>query len=281
MSNFFQRTITGILFVSLIIGAAYYSFNSLAALCILIQVLSTAELFKMAKKTYPGIPSISGTIVNTLVFLLLVGERFFSPDTLPLAIPILMLFPFLFIPLLELYRNKKTPLAHIGIAIVPLFLISIPLYSLLLSSSIELHPSESVGHYNYLIVIGFFFIIWANDTGAYLTGISIGKNRLFERISPKKSWEGFFGGLLLANVVGVIISFYIKGLELWHWNILASTIVVAGTYGDLIESLIKRSLQIKDSGTLLPGHGGMLDRFDSVLYAATFYYIALKTIIYF
>jgi len=235
----------------------------------------------MTKKAYPEIPLTQASIINTLSFILLISEHLFFPGTSPIPLFVLALLPFLIIPLTELYRNTKKPIAHIGISILPLFLINIPLYSLLLTSAIQLSPEEIQSPYNHMLILFFFFIIWANDTGAYLTGISIGKNRLFERISPKKSWEGFFGGLFIANIVGMIMSYYITGLKIWHWNILATTIVLAGTYGDLIESMIKRSLQIKDSGAILPGHGGMLDRFDSVLYAATFYYIALKTIIYF
>lgn len=130
-----------------------------------------------------------------------------------------------------------------------------------------------------LILLALFVTIWVNDTGAYLFGITFGKHRLFERISPKKSWEGFFGGALAASVSGYIFSLFIPQLSLFEWIIFSEIIVVFGTYGDLIESLLKRTVNVKDSGTAIPGHGGLLDRFDSMLLAAPVIYIYLSFIL--
>ena len=119
--------------------------------------------------------------------------------------------------------------------------------------------------------------IWANDTGAYIIGSRFGKRRLWERISPKKSWEGFFGGLVFTLVPAVIFAYFHPEIAGYHWIGLSVGVVVFGTWGDLIESLIKRTLNVKDSGCSLPGHGGFLDRFDSLLLAvyAMFFYIQL------
>jgi len=132
------------------------------------------------------------------------------------------------------------------------------------------------GQYERGILLGFFILLWANDTFAYLTGILFGKHRLFERISPKKSWEGFFGGLICTIALSLLVARLFPVFPNHHWMAIAAIIVVFGVYGDLIESLLKRNLKIKDSGHFLPGHGGILDRFDSVLLAAPMVFFYLK-----
>ena len=123
------------------------------------------------------------------------------------------------------------------------------------------------GSYTPELVIGFLFILWANDSGAYFTGVRFGKRKLFERISPKKSWEGFIGGLVFALGMGFLMNEFTEVLPLWKWLVISGIITIGGTYGDLIESSFKRSMEIKDSGSLIPGHGGFLDRFDGLLLA--------------
>lgn len=115
--------------------------------------------------------------------------------------------------------------------------------------------------------LAIFLFLWTNDTGAYCFGTLFGKHRLFERISPKKSWEGSIGGGVLSLVVASVVAYFDQSLNLWQWLGFALVVVVFGTWGDLVESLLKRQLGIKDSGNILPGHGGMLDRFDSSLLA--------------
>src|SRR5690606_21018208 len=112
------------------------------------------------------------------------------------------------------------------------------------------------------------FILWGNDTGAYLIGKFFGRHRLFERISPNKTWEGFVGGALLAVAVSLILAHYLPVLPSWQWVGIALVVSLFGTFGDLVESMLKRSHHVKDSGAVLPGHGGLLDRFDGLLFAA-------------
>ncbi|GAI59219.1 unnamed protein product, partial [marine sediment metagenome] len=128
------------------------------------------------------------------------------------------------------------------------------------------------------ILLGFFILFWVSDTAAYLFGVSFGKHRLFKRISPRKSWEGLLGGAFIALITAYLLSLYFKDLRLPDWIIIAFIVVIIGTFGDLVESMYKRSLGLKDSGRILPGHGGILDRFDGVLLASPIVFTYLQLI---
>jgi phosphatidate cytidylyltransferase len=173
------------------------------------------------------------------------------------------------IMIIELYRKNEKPFDSLAHTFFPLIYTVIPL---------SLFPFSAFGHmglepllphgtlvFSPGIVVGFFLLIWANDTGAYLVGMTMGKHRLFERISPKKSWEGFFGGVILAVFVSWLLSGWLGVVNPFKWALIAIIISVFGTYGDLVESMLKRSAGIKDSGNVMPGHGGFLDRFDSAV----------------
>ncbi|MCD7848888.1 MAG: phosphatidate cytidylyltransferase [Parabacteroides sp.] len=139
--------------------------------------------------------------------------------------------------------------------------------------------TPGVMSYTPLFIMAIFVFVWLDDTGAYLVGSLIGKRKLFERISPKKSWEGFFGGLILVLASSQAFAWYAPEISWYNWLGLAATVVLFGTWGDLIESLLKRTLSVKDSGNVLPGHGGMLDRFDSVMLAVPASYIYIELFI--
>ena len=136
--------------------------------------------------------------------------------------------------------------------------------------------TPGVMSYTPLFIMAIFIFVWLDDTGAYLVGSLIGKHKLFERISPKKSWEGFFGGLILSLASSQAFAWFAPEINRMNWLGLAATVVLFGTWGDLIESLLKRTLGVKDSGNVLPGHGGMLDRFDSVMLAVPASYIYIE-----
>jgi phosphatidate cytidylyltransferase len=191
------------------------------------------------------------------------------------AVFLLLNIPLLFILFIaELWRAREHPFVNIGLSLAGI--IYIP-FSLGLSIYFfdPLNPSGSM-HYG--TMIGFLFILWLNDTGAYLFGSWLGKNKLFPRISPGKSWEGSLGGVVIALFTAYGLSFLFPIFPEWKWLIMGMIIVVTGTVGDLVESMMKRSLGVKDSGNLLPGHGGILDRFDAFLMAVPFVFVFLTLV---
>ncbi len=183
-----------------------------------------------------------------------------------------ILIPLFFIPfLIELFRNKPNPITNASTTLLGIIYIAVPLSLLnfIPNSSFELDV------YSKGILLGYFSLIWTNDTFAYLVGVKLGKNRLFERISPKKSWEGSIGGLIFSMITAYILSLFFSELSCLEWVGMAIIVVVFGTLGDLVESMFKRSLNIKDSGSILPGHGGILDRLDALLISAPFVFFYL------
>lgn len=172
----------------------------------------------------------------------------------------------------ELYLKKKNPIHNWAYFLLGQVLVALPFSLLNFIAYID------AGIYKPLFLLAVFVTIWVNDTGAYLVGVTLGKNRMFERISPKKSWEGFFGGAVAALGSAYLFNILIPEISLLQWFIFAEIVVFFGTYGDLMESLFKRTLQVKDSGNAIPGHGGFLDRFDSMLLAAPAIFIYLSWI---
>lgn len=181
----------------------------------------------------------------------------------------------------ELYRKEKKPFDSLAHTVFCIIYTAIPcsLFPFAAFSHEGLKPLISAGSIIFSpgILIGFFILIWASDTGAYLAGITFGRHRLMERISPKKSWEGFFGGAILALIISWLLSGWFGVIDRAGWMIASVIISVSGTYGDLIESMLKRSIGVKDSGTIMPGHGGFLDRFDSAVisFPLVFLFISL------
>ena len=264
------RTLTSVLFGIAIIGSILLGSSTYAGLMSVFVIVGTIEFFRMfdSEKSI-NIQKYYGIFVGTFVYLLvyLIGEKFIPVQWL------LILTPVFFISfIIEIYQKTKNPIQNIALTLFPVFYIALPLG---ISSFLTTLP----GNGNSNILLGFFFLIWTNDSFAYLTGISIGKHRLLERISPKKSWEGFFGGLIFSFGVGLIIGQFFRELAPFQWAIMSIIITLSGTYGDLAESMFKRSRHIKDSGKIFPGHGGVLDRFDGVIMAAPFVVLYLYFIL--
>ncbi|MFN3316991.1 MAG: phosphatidate cytidylyltransferase, partial [Raineya sp.] len=185
--------------------------------------------------------------------------------------------------ILKLYdKNDSQPFLNLALTILGIMYVAIPFCLLLEASYLNSIVERDKGGlifglvYNYQIPLGILFCLWASDSGAYFVGRKLGKTKLFERISPKKSWEGLAGGMFFSQMVAWGLSVYFTSIEGWKWFVISAIIVVVGTYGDLVESMFKRSLNIKDSGSVIPGHGGFLDRFDGLLVAMPFVALFLK-----
>jgi phosphatidate cytidylyltransferase len=271
VNNFKQRTLTGFFIVLVIIGSILLHWITFFILFFLITGLGLWEFYNLLYKNdlYPQkyIGILTGLIIYVTNFLY--AARYSDSFILLLPIPFLI---FIFIH--ELYRKKEKPFENIALTLTGVLYVAVPfsLFHYIVFNSL------TGNEYTPFILLGFFIILWMNDTGAYLVGSKKGKHRLFERISPKKSWEGTIGGGIISIFVALGISFFFTNISSIHWIFISLLIVIFGTLGDLTESLLKRSLKIKDTGTILPGHGGILDRFDSVLIAATVVFLYLQVI---
>jgi phosphatidate cytidylyltransferase len=201
-----------------------------------------------------------GVITGTVLY---VSIELVKLNALPLAGISLSIPCFIAIFVYEVYRKRPDPFTNIAHTIIGIIYIMAPL-ALLNVFTFE----EIVYDYKPAIVLGFFVMLWLNDTGAFVFGKLLGRTKLFPRISPNKTWEGAIGGGFMALTGAVAISWYSDDLSLINWLILGIIIVISASFGDLVESLLKRSLKVKDSSNMLPGHGGILDRFDGVLLAS-------------
>lgn len=261
LSELTQRVLTGLVGGIAILAAVYYNAWSYFAVFFIICMMTITEFYKLLGvhgntplKTY-------GTFVGLLLYTLM----FFAESGM-MELKYLFLIPVCFstIFMIKLYKkDEKRPFRNIAYTFLGIIYVALPFS--LLHSIVFFNES-----YNYQVLLGCILILWASDSGAYFAGKTFGKNKLFERISPKKTWEGSIGGMILSATVALVFAHYTQSLDYIHWIVIAIIMVVTGTYGDLVESLLKRSYHIKDSGTALPGHGGFLDRFDGLLLAAAF-----------
>ncbi|PLK43069.1 phosphatidate cytidylyltransferase [Emticicia sp. TH156] len=267
LSNLNQRIIAAVVGVSIILTGVLYNEWTFWVLFLVISVLTQIEFYKLLKLdsnlplTFYG--TLCGVILNALTFLI---EKDFLPfKYYYLIVPLLTVTFFI-----KLYKKKDTkPFANLGYTFLGILYVAVPFA---LINEMVLTDSG----YEPTLLLGCLFILWGSDTGAYFAGRFLGKRKLFERVSPKKTWEGFFGGAILALLIAFILTKYFDCVSPWQWYAVAVIISVTGTLGDLVESLFKRSIAIKDSGSLIPGHGGFLDRFDGLLLSMPFILTFLK-----
>ena len=264
------RSVSGAVMFLLFVGALVWSKWSAGALFAVVMLGGLVEFYRLCRKKGVA-PMCSVGIATSLAIFGLAFAVFMqwgSPATDTTARLVLgaLLYTMLIVPttfVCELWRKSPTPIANIATTFMGVIYVALPMAALLFV------PQMLVGKWSAWAMLAFVSIIWVNDVFAYLVGVTLGKHRLCERISPKKSWEGFFGGLV--GAVGVAVLFgHLFGGNLIVWGGLGLVTALAGVAGDLVESLIKREVDVKDSGKIMPGHGGFLDRFDALYLAAPF-----------
>lgn len=260
MKELLLRISTGLIFLVIVIGAILLNPYTLASLFYVVGILGMLEYYSLCKVGGVHPQGTLGVITGTALYVTieLVKLQVAPTEIVSLSIPF-----FMAIFVYEVYRKRPDPFTNIAHTIIGIIYIMAPLALLNVFTFEEIFYEYKPG-----VVLGFFIMLWLNDTGAFVFGKLFGRTKLFPRISPNKTWEGTIGGGLLALTGAVVISYYTDEIHLINWLILAIIIVVAASYGDLVESMLKRSLKVKDSSNLLPGHGGILDRFDGVLLAS-------------
>lgn len=268
MKNFIVRTITGVLFVAAIV-TCFLRAEAMILLFALVTGLTVWEFTGLVnEREHVTINRMICTVAGVYFFFAMAG---YNSGLTPASVFIPYLVSIIYLLIAELYLIHDDPINNWAYTMMSQVYIALP-FSLL--NVLAFRSAGPDIQYTYLIPLSVFVFLWMNDTGAYLCGSLLGKHKLFPRISPGKSWEGSIGGGILVMAIAVLVWYLTEqydvnelGLTAYEWAGLGLTVVVFGTWGDLIESLFKRTLGIKDSGNILPGHGGMLDRFDSSLLA--------------
>ena len=280
MNTFFRRTLTGAWIVIFVMGGFWLHPFSFILTGLILLIGIQYEYYLMIRNTgvrpqiLPGIiTGITAYAISTLIASGVIPRKSFL-----VLIPMMLL-----IMVIELYRKQDKPFDSLAHTLFSVLYSAIPFSMFPFAAFSRTGLNSILPHNNIIfspgIIIGFFILIWANDTGAYLTGMLFGRHKLMERISPKKTWEGFIGGLIIASVAAWFLSDWLGVVDKIHWVIISLIISVAGTYGDLVESMLKRSTGVKDSGTIMPGHGGFLDRFDSAILSFPLVYLFISLVV--
>lgn len=276
MRNLIVRTISGVVLLGIVLGAAYGGKFAFGGFLLLIVVVGMWEFYNIAAATgatpHRTLGLAAGVVLLVTTFFLFDGfiSDMRSADSVDMLIGGILYFTVL-IPLcfvVELFYDSETPLRNVATTLMGIFYVAYPMALLLFI------PILITGEWQPESFLFYLFIVWGNDVFAYLTGIAFGKHKMAPRISPKKSWEGFAGGVAGAMAMGAIGSFVVGG-PLGMWLGLAAVVAITSVFGDLVESMFKREAGIKDSGKIMPGHGGVLDRFDALLISSPFAFVYL------
>jgi phosphatidate cytidylyltransferase len=275
LSELKTRVITGAVFGFVLIGGILLSEYALAAIALFVMFVGMWEFVNLLKplRILPNklFLYLGGLVVflGAIAFTLAEIGAGASMDEVRLAFLCAIAFSTCLF-LWELFRAEKKAIENIATTFLGIFYLALPM-GLLLSVAVS-----SAGEYSPWQVLFFFFFMWASDTGAYFSGRAFGKHKLLERLSPKKTIEGFLGGMITAMLVGYAASFVFDFGAVWAWVLTGGVLAITGTAADLFESMLKRQAGIKDSGKILPGHGGILDRFDSTFVSIPVYYLLLS-----
>lgn len=267
--NLITRTITGILFVAIMV-AGFLSAHYMVVLFATITGMTIWEYTGLVSQIeHVSINRFISTVAGVYFFVALAGQRLGFVEGFSVFVPYILTIIYLFIA--ELYLKNENPIMNWAYTMLGQMYIALPISMInVLAFQRDANGQMTI---DMLLPLSIFIFLWTNDTGAYCSGSLLGKHKLFPRISPAKSWEGSIGGGILVVIVAALIGYSttnesgVNMLTIPQWIGLGIVVAVFGTWGDLVESLFKRTLGVKDSGNILPGHGGMLDRFDSSLMA--------------
>lgn len=260
------RAITGFVFVLVMLAAFFFGTYVFLGFFSVLSLLCLFEFYGLIKTTGIIPQQTNGLILGIITCAAVTSfwlDASFTRCFLGLIVLICVVIFYA-----ELYRKTDKPFPQIAFTFLGLIYTLLPFVFFMAMAFLQ-------KTFNYHLPLGFILLLWTNDTFAYLAGRQFGKNKLFERHSPKKTWEGFIGGILAAAIVAFIISRYFQQISTFHWIVVSLIISIFGTMSDLVESMLKRSINVKDSGSILPGHGGFLDRFDGLLLAAPLVFIYL------
>ena len=264
------RAVTSFFFVIVMFSSLCFGDYFFSGFYLLLSAFCLWEFYKLFKNSNIS-PNVFSGIINCIVIYLLLAliaykyNLFFHKLIFLLPLTVTAVF------VQELFKKSPNPISDIFYTFGGLVYACVPFTFFHAIAFIN-------GPFNFHYPLVFLLLLWANDTGAYLVGIKFGRHKLFERHSPKKTWEGFIGGIVTSCLVAFISSYFFKELFWYQWTIISLLICFFGTLGDLVESMFKRSIDVKDSGEILPGHGGLLDRFDGLLLAAPIVYTYLYLI---
>jgi len=263
------RAITALFFVIVLLASMLLGQVAFSLFFVVLSIWCLNEFYRLALDPYARPNRPMGSLLGMVLFASYAGANVlgFSQRYALLSIPVLAL-----VFIAELYRKQEKPFTAVAYTFLGVIYVVLPFVFFFALAFVN-------GTYNHRIPLGFMLMLWGNDTGAYMVGKYLGKRKLFERISPKKTWEGFAGGVVSALLVAWAVAHFYTALSYGQWAAVAMIIAVFGTLGDLVESLLKRSQKVKDSGAILPGHGGLLDRFDGLLLAAPTVFVFLKLVL--
>lgn len=261
LKNFYKRSLTSLVYALVILTAVYFGWRLLAILFLFVNIMTLSELSKIIRNSPLPYPSVQFSLITgSLLYIATLVIVFFAPEVSYLNV--LFLIPLIIITR-ELYQKDSQPFIRMAVIMFPMVYVTIPFILLVLLNYFENLKSNGFPW----ITTGLFTIVWVNDTMAYIIGSAFGKYKLFERVSPLKTWEGAIGGVFFGILSGYLLYLWSDLYTVPWWLGYAVGITLSGIMGDLVESLIKRSFKLKDSGSVLPGHGGFLDRFDSLFFA--------------
>ena len=288
LKNFLVRTASGAVLLGIVLAAIFSGVWGYGALLLFITVVGVWEFYGLARAKGSEPQRGMGVLMSIVLFFagfvpsLYIYNVIDKSELLVDGLLLLMLCAILLVItfVIEVFRNRKTPIYNIATTIMGTLYVALPMATLMIIPAILNEVIYCSNTWIPWVFLFYLLLVWGNDVFAYLVGVTMGKHRMCERLSPKKSWEGFAGGIAGSVAVGAIAAAVLGG-SYGVWIGLAVVVALSSVVGDLIESMFKRDAGVKDSGSIMPGHGGILDRFDALIISAPFALIYLWVVMMF